>query len=230
MLKKTLLTVGIAAVSMALGACISPPHVQDGWMHKGHLQTHPQTGTRELGSTGTQCYFCAGRERDSDGDGVLDRVDYCPHTPRGVKVDLRGCALDSDRDGVLNHKDDCPNTPQGATVDVVGCWVIQDLHFHTAKWDIQTRSYHVLNEVAAILNRHAGLNIEIQGHTDNQGAHAWNMALSHKRANAVKAFLVRKGIQAHRMTTRGFGFDQPVASNETSAGRALNRRVMLAVQ
>jgi OOP family OmpA-OmpF porin len=58
---------------------------------------------------------------DSDGDGVVDRFDQCPHTPRGIKVDASGCALDSDGDGVADYLDECPNTPLGTYVDSRGC-------------------------------------------------------------------------------------------------------------
>jgi hypothetical protein len=61
------------------------------------------------------------KPKDSDGDGVFDHVDRCPHTPMGVKVDGVGCPLDSDRDGVPDSMDACPNTPRGVAVDSKGC-------------------------------------------------------------------------------------------------------------
>jgi OOP family OmpA-OmpF porin len=61
------------------------------------------------------------RKMDDDGDGVPDHLDKCPNTPRGVKVDQRGCTLDSDGDGVPDHLDKCPNTPEGVKVDALGC-------------------------------------------------------------------------------------------------------------
>ena len=64
--------------------------------------------------------------KDSDGDGVTDDLDACPHTPAGVKVDARGCALDSDQDGVPDYKDKCPNTPAGTEVDANGCKIVKD--------------------------------------------------------------------------------------------------------
>ncbi|MGJ8686922.1 MAG: OmpA family protein, partial [Spongiibacteraceae bacterium] len=63
---------------------------------------------------------------DSDGDGVPDRIDKCPNTPRGTPVDSSGCPLDSDSDGVPNFRDKCPNTPKGAKVDVNGCSIDDD--------------------------------------------------------------------------------------------------------
>jgi OOP family OmpA-OmpF porin len=62
---------------------------------------------------------------DSDGDGVPDYLDRCPGTPPGVAVDSSGCPFDSDGDGVVDHLDQCPNTPKGATVNEVGCWSLE---------------------------------------------------------------------------------------------------------
>ncbi|MBW2171765.1 MAG: OmpA family protein, partial [Deltaproteobacteria bacterium] len=62
---------------------------------------------------------------DADGDGVPDYLDKCPNTPKGVKVDQEGCPLDSDGDGVPDHLDECPDTPKGATVNSVGCWALK---------------------------------------------------------------------------------------------------------
>ncbi|MDY0184568.1 MAG: thrombospondin type 3 repeat-containing protein, partial [Desulfuromonadaceae bacterium] len=74
-----------------------------------------------LYQTGLVFFFGKGVQRDSDGDGVLDKDDKCPNTPAGVQVDKYGCPLDSDGDGVLDHMDKCPNTPKGVAVDKNGC-------------------------------------------------------------------------------------------------------------
>jgi OOP family OmpA-OmpF porin len=62
---------------------------------------------------------------DSDGDGVPDHLDQCPDTPKGVKVDKQGCPIDTDGDGVPDYLDECPDTPKGATVNSVGCWALK---------------------------------------------------------------------------------------------------------
>jgi len=62
---------------------------------------------------------------DTDGDGVADYLDKCPDTPKGVKVDEKGCPIDSDGDGVTDDKDKCPNTPKGTKVDATGCPIIE---------------------------------------------------------------------------------------------------------
>jgi OmpA-OmpF porin, OOP family len=178
---------------------------------------------------------------DSDGDGVIDSLDKCPNTPRGVKVDRVGCPLDSDRDGVPDYRDRCPGTPRGVKVDANGCplpsksaevtaegtWIYKDIQFEVNKADLRQSSLPVLDEIVGVLKAQPKLNVEIQGHTDSTGAHDYNVGLSQRRANSVKAYLVSKGIDSSRMTTKGYGPDRPIASNKTKAGRARNRRVEL---
>ena len=178
---------------------------------------------------------------DSDGDGVWDHLDQCPDTPKGVKVDEKGCPipkpkpkptpaaapLDSDGDGVYDDKDQCPNTPAGAQVDERGCWVIRTVKFDFDKYNIKEQYYPRLNKVVGVLKNIPTLRVEIAGHTDNMGTAKYNHTLSEKRAQAVKAYLVSKGISANRLTTVGYGLTKSVASNATEEGRAKNRRVEL---
>jgi OOP family OmpA-OmpF porin len=164
---------------------------------------------------------------DSDGDGVNDDLDQCPNTPRGFEVDAKGCPLDTDGDGVLDHADKCPNTPAGAKVNQYGCWVLEGITFSTGKWDIGPASYPILDAVVSVLEKNPTLKVEVQGHTDNVGSQEMNQALSQKRAEAVMNYFVQKGIEKDRLSAEGYGFSQPVASNETPEGRAQNRRVQL---
>jgi OOP family OmpA-OmpF porin len=174
---------------------------------------------------------------DSDGDGVPDDIDKCPGTPKGVKVDASGCPVDSDGDGVSDHLDKCPGTPKGVPVDATGCpvsgievagdeWfmrgqVLFDLNSDT----IRPEAAEILLKVANYLRKNQQFMVEIQGNTDSTGPKAWNMKLSEMRAEAVKNHLVRNGVAAERLTTKGFGPSEPLASNETAEGRAKNRRV-----
>lgn len=164
---------------------------------------------------------------DTDGDGVLDYLDQCPDTPPGVMVDQKGCPLDSDGDGVYDYLDQCSVTPRGATVNQDGCWVLTDMNFDTAKWDIKPEFYKKLDEVAIILKKNPSLKIEVQGHTDNMGSARYNKMLSGKRAKAVMEYLVGKGTAPSRLSHAGYGFSRPLASNKTPEGRARNRRVAL---
>jgi len=178
---------------------------------------------------------------DSDGDGVPNVDDRCPGTARGVAVDIRGCPKDSDKDGVIDSLDRCPGTPAGVRVDKTGCplpqtapkavvtksgtWIYRDVQFENNRSDLKPSSYPVLDDLVGYLKANPGVRVEIQGHTDSRGSRAYNMKLSQRRAESVMAYLASKGIAADRMTARGYGPDQPIASNDTARGRAENRRV-----
>ena len=171
---------------------------------------------------------------DSDGDGVPDNLDKCPGTPRGTAVDRTGCPKapapvtkpDSDGDGVPDDRDKCPNTPKGATVNADGCWAYQgEIFFDVNSSTVKSEAYPMLDEAVKVLRNNPDLNVEIQGHTDNTGTAKYNLWLSQKRAESAMNYLVDKGIDPGRLTAKGYGFEQPVASNDTPEGRAKNRRV-----
>lgn len=140
-----------------------------------------------------------------------------------------GCP-DSDGDGVCDDADACPGTPVGAKVDARGCWVIGDVVFDFDKAVLRPDAVSVLDECVAVLKKCPGAKISIEGHTDNRGPAAYNVQLSRRRAEAVKAYFVEQGIDAANLSTQGYGLSKPVASNETSQGRARNRRVELHVK
>lgn len=177
-----------------------------------------------------------GCPKDSDGDGVTDLLDKCPNTPAGIGVDGNGCPFDADGDGVIDSRDRCPDTPAGTKVDAVGCpalfgegatLVLEGVYFETGKATLKPESEAVLFRVAQSLRGNPEVTVEIGGHTDNTGSRATNMRLSTARANAVRNFLISRGVDAGRMTAKGYGPDNPVADNKTVAGRAANRRVEL---
>ncbi|KKO17895.1 MAG: hypothetical protein BROFUL_03406 [Candidatus Brocadia fulgida] len=132
--------------------------------------------------------------------------------------------IDTDGDGVYDKDDECPDTPKGAIVDSRGCWVVKGVTFDYKKWDIKEEFNSNLGNIVDILQKNPDMSIRIEGHTDNIGSMAYNIDLSEKRARAVKDYLVGKGIQASRISTVGFGYKNPIAPNDTEAGRALNRR------
>ncbi len=168
---------------------------------------------------------------DSDGDGVYDYLDRCPNTPVGAPVDDKGCPFDSDGDGVFDYLDKCPDTPMGVSVDTNGCPTVLTLHINFGH-DSNVVGLEYDSEIAKAaqcINDYPGNIVFINGHTDSTGAATYNQKLSEKRAAAVKTRLVEGfDIPASRMTSRGFGKDQPVADNKTPEGRALNRRVDVA--
>lgn len=112
-----------------------------------------------------------------------------------------------------------------------GRWVTQGILFATGKSDIQPESRPVLKEIASTLKQHGDLKILIEGHTDNVGSAASNLALSDARAAAVKAVLAADyGVDGARITTKGLGDTKPSVPNTTAAGRAQNRRVEIVKQ
>ena len=134
--------------------------------------------------------------------------------------------MDADRDGVADYLDQCPNTPIGATVDARGCWTYASVVlFDINSAEVKSEAFPMLTEVVLIMKKNPDLNVEIDGHTDSTGTAAYNMALSEKRAEAIKDHLVARGIDLKRFTTKGFGFTKPAANNDTKEGRAKNRRV-----
>lgn len=166
---------------------------------------------------------------DSDGDGVPDFRDQCPGTPAGVAVDANGCPLDSDGDGVPDYMDQCPDTPAGAEVNALGCvddLVLQDVNFEFDSAKLTAGAEGILDGVADKLSG-SNVRVRLEGHTDSVGSDAYNKDLSQRRADSVKAYLSSRGIDSNRMQATGFGEEQPVASNDTDAGRAQNRRVEL---
>jgi OOP family OmpA-OmpF porin len=136
--------------------------------------------------------------------------------------------MDSDGDGVTDDKDQCPNTPKGATVDARGCWTYAAVVLFDFDSDkIKSEAHPMLDEAVIILKKNPAINVEIDGHTDNVGPAAYNMKLSERRANAVMKYFVDNGVEAERLTVKGFGLTRPAAGNDTKEGRAKNRRVEL---
>lgn len=178
---------------------------------------------------------------DTDGDGVPDYLDQCPNTPKEAfgHVDEKGCPVDSDGDGVFDYKDNCPKIPGSITNN--GCpemtkevrtlfqKAMQGIQFDTGKDRIKPTSYIILNQIVKVLIENPSYKVEVQGHTDNIGNPDANLKLSEKRALAVRSYLIEKGINADRITAKGYGDTVPVASNKTAAGRAKNRRVEFVV-
>jgi len=107
---------------------------------------------------------------------------------------------------------------------------LKGVTFKTGSDELDTSSFTRLNISAANLMRHPQLKVIIAGHTDNTGDTLNNLKLSQKRAEAVKAYLVDRGVDASRLTARGYGDTEPTASNDTAQGRAQNRRVELRIE
>ena len=164
---------------------------------------------------------------DSDGDGVTDDKDRCPGTPPGVKVDSNGCPLDGDGDGVPDYKDDCLDTPRGQKVNEKGCHIVFRLEGVNFEFNSSrlTREAEVKLDLAVEMLKASSIRVRVEGHTDSVGSESYNTRLSQKRAQAAVDYLVANGVSADRMSPVGYGESAPIASNDTDAGRAKNRRV-----
>lgn len=164
---------------------------------------------------------------DTDGDGINDEEDKCP-TVAGL-ARYQGCPIpDSDGDGVNDEVDKCPSVP-GVAANY-GCPPInftpEKITFQIGSAVLTAAGKKELNDnVLPPLQQFGDAVVEIHGHTDNTGNAASNQRLSERRAAAVKAYLVTKGIAAERLITKGFGQTAPVGDNKTAAGRSKNRRV-----
>ncbi len=103
--------------------------------------------------------------------------------------------------------------------------VLRNVFFDTDKATLKPMSYTELDKLVEIMNKNPKIKIEIGGHTDNVGSKAYNQRLSQSRAESVVNYLISKGFSSDRMTYKGYGFDDPIATNNTEEGRAQNRRV-----
>jgi OOP family OmpA-OmpF porin len=167
---------------------------------------------------------------DSDGDGVTDDRDQCPDTPAGTRVDDRGCPIEEELPAPRPVVENCLEAPKGlkdVKIDDRGCWILENVLFDSGKWKIKSKYYAQLDALAKTLKKNPDLQIMIQGHTDNIGSAEYNQGLSERRAHAVMLYLKKKGVEPKRLSTVGYGFKNPIASNETKKDRAKNRRVQL---
>jgi uncharacterized repeat protein (TIGR01451 family)/MYXO-CTERM domain-containing protein len=177
-----------------------------------------------------------GCPEDDDGDGVADADDACRTEPG--PVDNRGCPdRDGDGDTVVDRLDNCPTEPgtvanhgckdkQLAVLGATGIEILDVVYFKTNKDVIQRRSYKLLDSVAAIIRNHPELaKIVIEGHTDDRGDDNYNLDLSQRRAEAVRRYLIGKGVDGARLVAQGFGETRPIKANDTNANRSANRRV-----
>ena len=164
---------------------------------------------------------------DDDNDGVANYKDKCPTSPEGAIVNEDGCEVDTDGDGVVDSLDKCPNTVSGVEVDKNGCAKSIDIavNFDTNSAKISDEDSAELKDFTEFMQENPAYDVEIVGHTDSDGAKAYNQTLSEKRAESVKDRLVKNGVEASRITTSGKGEDEPVATNKTAAGKAKNRRI-----
>jgi OOP family OmpA-OmpF porin len=197
---------------------------------KGLLEKIAQAG---------DCGFSVSADEIADSNAMADFVEKVflarvekvekptPPPPPPPKPVVPPKILDSDQDGVPDDLDRCPGTPLTAKVDKDGCWVLDHILFDFDKAELKAKYHAMLDEVVSVMRQNPSLKMGIHGHTCNLGDATYNKGLSVRRAKAVMAYFVRKGIAKERLMPAGYGPTKPVASNLTKAGRALNRRAEL---
>jgi OOP family OmpA-OmpF porin len=183
---------------------------------------------------------------DRDGDGIIDRDDACPDL-KGVHSEdptQNGCPPDTDGDGIRDDVDACPKEkgvpdtdptkngcPKSVRVTEEEIVILDQVQFKTGSAQILKASDDLLMQVAMVLAEHPEIiKIEVQGHTDNRGGKKYNMKLSDKRAASVVKWLTKKGnVDATRLTSHGYGMEEPLTDNDTPEGRQKNRRVQFKI-
>lgn len=174
---------------------------------------------------------------DGDGDGVADKDDKCPEV-KGTKA-MKGCP-DVDGDGVAEFEDACPDeagtkankgcpekveppvNPISSNLEKLGKI---DAQFQSSEYVLRKKYKDHLDQVAVELLADPTVKVTLSGYADSKGDKAFNMPLSQKRAEAVKNYLVKKGVSEDRITVLFFGEDNPKGPNDTPEGLAINRRV-----
>ncbi len=172
-----------------------------------------------------------------------DAEDACPDVPgvRTTDPKTNGCPpppADRDGDGIIDPEDACPDQPGPRNDDPKknGCPVArvesgqikirEQVQFAYDSSRILRQSDFILEAVLQILQGNPGIKrVEIQGYTDSRGSAAYNKKLSERRAKSVLDWLTGHGVDKTRLTSRGFGMDRPIDTNDTEEGRANNRRV-----
>lgn len=179
---------------------------------------------------------------DADGDGVLDKDDACPQLHQGPNPDpqRRGCPQgDRDGDTIADAVDACPDEPGAPSTDPQrnGCpglvritskriEIQEPVYFATNEDRILEKSYPVLKAVAdALIASPRIKSVRVEGHTDSRASDEFNLDLSRRRATRVVEALQRLGVEPSRVYPEGLGESRPVDSNNTTLGRAANRRV-----
>jgi OmpA-OmpF porin, OOP family len=182
-----------------------------------------------------------GCPKDTDGDAIFDVDDRCPLVAGVVSADPEqyGCPRDTDGDGIVDSEDACVNErgPRRSEPRTNGCpaavrvegsqiVILQQVTFATGSDTIESSSFDLLGQVAAVLLEHPEIaRLAVDGHTDDVGAEQKNLALSRRRALSVTRWLIAHGVDERRIEARGFGPRQPLDSSRTAEARAKNRRV-----
>ncbi len=160
---------------------------------------------------------------DTDGDGLKDGEEIRKHSTNPLKKDTDGGTVDDKTEvdrgtNPLNPNDD-------VVLDVSKPIILEGVTFASGKADLTPESEKVLMKALNTLNAYPDMKVEIRGYTDSRGSAKANKKLSLRRANAVRNWLLSKGIEPSRVIAKGYGEANPIANNSTPEGRRLNRRI-----
>ena len=181
---------------------------------------------------------------DSDNDGLIDVEDKCPN--ESGEIENEGCPFkDKDNDGVLDENDLCPDIPGSKNND--GCpnnnlkienEIVQTLNsfgeninFIAESFDIiGKKTINTLVEIKDLLNENSKINLLIEGYSSSDGSENYNLMLSRRRAESVKAYLVKLGVDENRLEVLSYGELNPIGDNDNPMGRSMNRRVQFKIK
>ena len=226
-------TVGLD-ITLRLRDWIAPRKKKDG---DGDGDGIPDSRDPCPATPGSDGHGCPPHLRDLDEDGIMDHKDKCPRdwadTPGGCPV------ADKDGDSIPDTRDSCVDEPENVNgwQDADGCpdevpadvaafsGVIKGITFESGSDKIRKSSFKVLDKAVGALRNYPEMRVEVVGHTDDQGGLEDNLDLSQRRADAVRDYMVGKGIEVGRIYTRGAGQAEPIADNKSKKGRAKNRRI-----
>lgn len=196
------------------------------------LDIHPNTPKGVM-------VYANGAPVDSDQDGTPDYKDKCPFEKGLINND--GCPFigDRDKDGISDRDDKCPDVkglekykgcPDAESLRFTEIVTMlkysKNIYFDTASNDIKNAYYYtMLDEVASIMLKNKDITFSVSGYTDDRGTHEYNLALSQRRAEEARSYLVARGVEPDRVSAKGFGKVNPKFTNKTEQGRQLNRRV-----
>ncbi len=187
---------------------------------------------------------------DNDGDGILDIDDKCPNKAEDFDgyADQDGCPdYDNDGDGIPDKEDKCPMKPEvyNGYQDDDGCpdriptdrlykkndqMTFNNIYFEFDSAKLTNNSHTILDNLKPIFDNNPNIVVQIEGHTDDLGSQKYNLKLSQKRAEAVRAYLIKNlNVNPDQLTAVGIGEAKPIASNKTEEGQAKNRRIVFKV-
>ncbi|MGF7139217.1 OmpA family protein [Roseimarinus sediminis] len=172
---------------------------------------------------------------DSDGDGVIDPDDLCPDTQPGVVVDEYGCPIDSDGDGLTDDVDQCPD--EYGPMEYMGCpeppdvgWppmekeTTPEIYFETDEYELGPEAEEEMNVLVKYLFENPMMNIRLYGFADPRGTKEYNAVLSARRVEAVKKYLMRKGVPENRIMVKALGEIQEVKTAEGEENQSIDQK------